>query len=430
MVHRHEALRTALVLEERRAAPAHRAAGAVRAARGGPRGRDGRGARARGQPRGRHALRPRARAAPARARSCGWAPTTTSSSSPCTTSSRTAGPWASWLASSRGCTPRPAPAGPLALPPLPVQYGDYAVWQRGRIAGAEMAAQLAYWRERLAGADAGAEPSPPTGRVRPSRASRGSGCGRGGRRGHRRAARLGPPGGRHALHDAARRVPAPPRPLRRPGRRAGRLAHRRAEPDRARRAHRLLREHARAPRAISAGTRPSASCSAAPAKRPSGPSRTTSCPSSGWSRPSGPSAIRAGTRSSRRCSRSRTRRARRSPSPGVRSPPSAFEPGSAKVDLSLALTETADGLRGSLEYCTRPLRARRRSRGWSATWAGCSRRSSAIPTGRSPGCPSSATPSGGRSSWSGTPRAPTTPPTGRCPRCSRRRPRARPPRWR
>jgi amino acid adenylation domain-containing protein len=39
-----------------------------------------------------------------------------------------------------------------ALPPLPVQYGDYAVWQRWHIAEAEMAAQLAYWRERLAGA--------------------------------------------------------------------------------------------------------------------------------------------------------------------------------------------------------------------------------------------------------------------------------------
>jgi acyl carrier protein len=39
---------------------------------------------------------------------------------------------------------RPAP-----LPPLPLQYADFAAWQRGRAALAE--AQLAWWRERLAG---------------------------------------------------------------------------------------------------------------------------------------------------------------------------------------------------------------------------------------------------------------------------------------
>ncbi len=38
-----------------------------------------------------------------------------------------------------------------ALPPLPVQYADYAVWQRERLRGPELAAQLAAWRERLAG---------------------------------------------------------------------------------------------------------------------------------------------------------------------------------------------------------------------------------------------------------------------------------------
>ncbi|HEX7239278.1 MAG TPA: amino acid adenylation domain-containing protein, partial [Longimicrobiaceae bacterium] len=40
------------------------------------------------------------------------------------------------------------------LPPLPVQYGDYAVWQRRWLSGATLEAQLAYWRERLAGAPA------------------------------------------------------------------------------------------------------------------------------------------------------------------------------------------------------------------------------------------------------------------------------------
>ncbi|HSK79061.1 MAG TPA: non-ribosomal peptide synthase/polyketide synthase, partial [Thermoanaerobaculia bacterium] len=38
----------------------------------------------------------------------------------------------------------------LALPELPVQYADYAVWQRSWLSGAVLDAQIAYWRERLA----------------------------------------------------------------------------------------------------------------------------------------------------------------------------------------------------------------------------------------------------------------------------------------
>ncbi|HEX2077990.1 MAG TPA: amino acid adenylation domain-containing protein [Longimicrobium sp.] len=41
-----------------------------------------------------------------------------------------------------------------ALPPLAVQYADYAVWQREHLAGGEMERQLAWWKERLAGAPA------------------------------------------------------------------------------------------------------------------------------------------------------------------------------------------------------------------------------------------------------------------------------------
>ena len=52
------------------------------------------------------------------------------------------------------------------LPPLPLQYGDYAVWQRERLGGAELQARLAYWAERLAGAPAAL--TMPTDRPRPT----------------------------------------------------------------------------------------------------------------------------------------------------------------------------------------------------------------------------------------------------------------------
>ena len=39
-----------------------------------------------------------------------------------------------------------------ALPPLAVQYADYAVWQRGWLEGGVMEEQMGWWREQLAGA--------------------------------------------------------------------------------------------------------------------------------------------------------------------------------------------------------------------------------------------------------------------------------------
>ncbi|MBJ6765971.1 amino acid adenylation domain-containing protein, partial [Myxococcaceae bacterium JPH2] len=41
---------------------------------------------------------------------------------------------------------------PSPLPELPLQYPDYAVWQRGRLRGEALDAHLEFWRRRLAGA--------------------------------------------------------------------------------------------------------------------------------------------------------------------------------------------------------------------------------------------------------------------------------------
>lgn len=43
---------------------------------------------------------------------------------------------------------------PATLPPLPVQYGDFACWQRQLVRGEFLATQLAYWKQQLAGAPA------------------------------------------------------------------------------------------------------------------------------------------------------------------------------------------------------------------------------------------------------------------------------------
>ncbi|HVG59538.1 MAG TPA: amino acid adenylation domain-containing protein [Hyalangium sp.] len=55
---------------------------------------------------------------------------------------------------------------PPALAPLPIQYADYAVWQRQWLAGEVLERQLAWWKERLAGAPAALEL--PTDRLRPA----------------------------------------------------------------------------------------------------------------------------------------------------------------------------------------------------------------------------------------------------------------------
>ncbi|HEY0019307.1 MAG TPA: amino acid adenylation domain-containing protein [Longimicrobium sp.] len=62
---------------------------------------------------------------------------------------------------------------PSPLAELPVQYADYAAWQRAYLAGGVLQKQLAWWKERLAGAPAVLEL--PTDRPRPAaRSNRGS----------------------------------------------------------------------------------------------------------------------------------------------------------------------------------------------------------------------------------------------------------------
>ena len=41
---------------------------------------------------------------------------------------------------------------PLTLPPLPIQYADYALWQRAWLQGPVLKGHLAYWQEQLSGA--------------------------------------------------------------------------------------------------------------------------------------------------------------------------------------------------------------------------------------------------------------------------------------
>ncbi len=61
---------------------------------------------------------------------------------------------------------------PPELPELPLQYADFAVWQRARLGGAALEARLAWWRERLAGAPGAlALPDDRGGASRPFRAA-------------------------------------------------------------------------------------------------------------------------------------------------------------------------------------------------------------------------------------------------------------------
>ena len=54
--------------------------------------------------------------------------------------------------SSLRSTTVPVVGRPCDLATLPIQYADYAVWQRRWFADTELERQLSYWREQLRGA--------------------------------------------------------------------------------------------------------------------------------------------------------------------------------------------------------------------------------------------------------------------------------------
>ena len=181
-----------------------------------PRGAPGRGARGAAAPDRPGARRAQpfdlaSRAAAARAPSAARAgAASTRSSAPCTTSSRTAGRsaccWARWRRSTRAF----AAASASPLPPLPVQYADFAVWQRRWLAG-EVAGAPARLLARAAGrappaagaADRPAAPAraelPRRQRCRVAYPAAASSA----------AARPGRAAGRDALHGPARRASRP-----------------------------------------------------------------------------------------------------------------------------------------------------------------------------------------------------------------------------
>jgi len=48
------------------------------------------------------------------------------------------------------CGRRPETLSTAPLPMLPMQYADYALWQREQLQGAVLTEQLAYWQKQLA----------------------------------------------------------------------------------------------------------------------------------------------------------------------------------------------------------------------------------------------------------------------------------------
>ncbi len=132
---------------------------------------------------------------------------------------------------------------PSPLPPLPVQYGDFARWQREWLTGETLEAQLAYWRGKLGGGSGAARPahrpSAPGVADLPRRHPAVRDSGSGGARSAGAVARAGD----EPVHDSSRRLPGAARAPLRPGRHRGGIADRRPPPPRYGGADRLLPQH-------------------------------------------------------------------------------------------------------------------------------------------------------------------------------------------
>ena len=282
-------------------------AAAVRSPRGGPvRAADGAAREAEVAPPLRPAearrLRPDGRAAVPRHAAAAGGPRARAAAAPCTTSSPTGGAWACCCVSCGASYDAFAAGRPSPLPELALQYADFAAWQREQAAGARrLERELAYWTERLAGAPGLLEL--PADRPRPavlSTAAPPSPCTLSAGTAERLRA-LGRARGRHAVHGAAGRLPAPAGALVRHGRRGGGHARGRADARGGGGAHRPVRQHAGA--ADGPVRRPLLPRAAAPRARDGAGRvrRTRTSPSSGWwmrCAPSAPWATRPSSRSS------------------------------------------------------------------------------------------------------------------------------------
>ena len=274
--------------------------GALRRARRGARRR--RWPRRGGAPPFDLARGPLLRAAPAapgaRPSTCCWSPCTTSSSDGWSIGRAAC---ASWGRSTQAF----AAGAPSPLPELPVQYADFAAWQRGWLAG-EVLARPARptGAQRLAGVPA-CWSCRPTGRGRRCRPRAAARCALALPAGARATAcaALARRHERDAVHDPARRLPAllaRAAPARSDLLVGTPIANRNRAGDRG--ADRLLRQHPGAARATCrATTRRSAALVARVARDgASTPTRTRTCRSRSWSR----SCARSAACATRRCSRS------------------------------------------------------------------------------------------------------------------------------
>ena len=296
---------------------------------------------------------------------------------------------------------------PSPLPPLPVQYADYAVWQRRWLSGEVLERQVAWWKAHLSGAPAALEL--PTDRPRPAvmshRARRQPSRWR--RSSSRALARPGQARGRDALHGAAVGVRRAALALVGAARRGGGHAHRRPDAGGDGGPHRVLRQHAGAPRrarrrrGVPRSARAGAGAVPWGLRTPGSPVRAPGGGAPPRARPRPHAALPGGDRAPERAAGGR--RARRAPA-------RAAWPPTAGRRSSTSRSRSARRLAGSrAAWSTPPTSSRpRRSSGCSATSGRCSRASWRTPNAPSPSCRCSGPRSGAGCSWSGTTRRPPT----------------------